>query len=198
MQVEQVKGMREWLLSAENILDGSWAQHEEEVTNEEVGRRFDSFLRQLQQRFETEQMSKQEQECLSHFLQVLTNLRPHLIQCYDLVGLPRTNNEMEGYIRAIKARYRRMSGRKNWNAYLLRYGRSVACYEWWREEPARKERLDERLRHVDRQHWDQERKETSRSQSEQLKRYRFRHQRQPFLASLEARWAQTAGSALLP
>lgn len=28
-----------------------------------------------------------------------------------------TNNEMERRIRAIKTRYRRMSGRKNWNSY---------------------------------------------------------------------------------
>ena len=33
-------------------------------------------------------------------------------------------------IRAIKHRYRRISGRKSWNSYLLRYGRYVAHFEW--------------------------------------------------------------------
>jgi hypothetical protein len=32
---------------------------------------------------------------------------------------------MEGCIRVIKTRYRRISGRKNWDGYLLRYGRRV-------------------------------------------------------------------------
>jgi len=50
----------------------------------------------------------------------LTNLRSHLVQCYDQEGFPRTNNEMERSIRALKTRYRRISGRKNWNSYLLR------------------------------------------------------------------------------
>jgi hypothetical protein len=38
--------------------------------------------------------------------------------------------DMEGYIRSLKTRYRRVSGRKNWNSYLLRYGRCVAYYDW--------------------------------------------------------------------
>jgi len=70
--------------------------------------------------------SELEQTCLTEFLQVLTNLRPHLVQCYDRVGFPRTNNDMERSIRGLKTQYRRVSGRKNWNRYLLRYGRSVA------------------------------------------------------------------------
>jgi len=62
----------------------------------------------------------------AHLLKVLTHLRPGLVHCYDVKGFPRTNNEMERTIRAIKMHYRRISGRKNWNNYLLRYGRCVA------------------------------------------------------------------------
>jgi hypothetical protein len=36
---------------------------------------------------------------------------------------------MEGFIRSVKTRYRRISGRKNWNRYLIRYGARVAFYE---------------------------------------------------------------------
>ena len=42
---------------------------------------------------------------------------------------PHTNNDMEGSIQGLKTRYRRISGRKNWNSYLLRYERSVAYYD---------------------------------------------------------------------
>jgi hypothetical protein len=57
---------------------------------------------------------------------VLANLRSHLVECYDRQEFPRTNNDMERSIRALKTQSRRVSGRKNWNGYLLRYGRAVA------------------------------------------------------------------------
>ncbi len=59
-----------------------------------------------------------EQRCLEHFLAVTQSQRPRLLYCYDVEGLPRTNNTMEGYIHSLKTRYRRVSGRKNWNSYL--------------------------------------------------------------------------------
>ena len=96
-----------------------------------------------------------EQECLTQFLQQLSNLRPHLVQCYDREGFPRTNNEMERSIRGLKTRYRRISGRKNWNAYLLRYGRSVAYYEWWEQDAIKRQQLVEQATRLDRAHWRQ-------------------------------------------
>lgn len=129
--MEQVKRMRAWVLAAEHLLDGSWAQGAEEVTNEQVGQRFDAWYRELQALAQTGMLHDDEQHCLAHCLQVRAHLRPHLIHCYDVAQFPRTNNDMEGCIRAIKTRYRRISGRKNWDAYLLRYGRRVAYYEWW-------------------------------------------------------------------
>lgn len=55
---------------------------------------------------------------LGELTRVLTHLRPYLLLCYDHPGLPRTNNDLERTIRAIKTRYRRISGHKNWNTYL--------------------------------------------------------------------------------
>lgn len=40
----RVRSMREWVLAAEPIFDGSWASHPEEVTNEAVTQRFDAYL----------------------------------------------------------------------------------------------------------------------------------------------------------
>ncbi len=191
---EQVKRMREWVLSAEHILDGSWARCKEEVTNQQVGQRFDAWYHELQALAQTGTLSQDEQECLAHFLQVLDHLRPQLILCYDREEFPRTNNDMEGYISAIKTRYRRISGRKNWNAYLLRYGSRVAYYDWWTQEPERTSKLDSRLRQVKPDRWQQVRKETFYGPSEQLKRFRFRHHPAKFLASLETRWAQATGT----
>jgi len=163
--MEQVKRMRAWVLSAEHILDGSWASRKEEVTNQQVGQRFDVWYQELQALARTGTLSQDEQQYLDHFLKVLTNLRPGLMRCYDIAGFPRTNNDMEGYICAIKTRYRRISGRKNWNAYLLRYGSRVAYYEWWAREGEGKKKLDSKLRLVDRDRWRQLRRDTCRCRS---------------------------------
>jgi hypothetical protein len=180
------------LLSAEHILDGSWATSEQPLTNEAVASRFDTWYKTLQELSTQGTVSSEVQPCLDHFLKVLGNLRSGLIHCYDVAKFPRTNNETEGYIRAIKTRYRRISGRKNWNAYLVRYGRRVASYEWWAREVECKKQLDGKLQQVDRARWHQLRRAASRCPTEQLKRLRFRHRQAAFLASLETRWQQAA------
>ena len=43
----QITSMREWVLEVEHILDGSWASQAEEISNAEVGRRLDAWLRRL-------------------------------------------------------------------------------------------------------------------------------------------------------
>src|SRR5712692_6172722 len=143
-------------------------------------------------------LSELERECLTEFLQVLSNLRSHLVQCYDRKDFPRTNNEMERRIRGLKTRYRRISGRKNWNSYLLRYGRCVAYYDWWEQDAAHCQQLEQRAAQLDRARWRELRRETTDAHSEQLKRFRFRHKREAYLSSLEERWAAAAPTPLLP
>jgi hypothetical protein len=169
------------------------------VSNASVGQCFDDWCATLRQQLTDASVTPTERRCLEHFLHVTDNMRPQLIQCYDLPSLPRTNNDMEGFIRAIKARYRRLSGRKNWNRYLLRYGRRVAYYEArvrMHDEPRA---IDGRVRGVSHASWRRARAEQRRCQEEQLKQYRVRHRRQQFLARLEARWAETTQrTGLLP
>lgn len=197
-QIAQVKRMREWVLEAEHILDGSWALSGEVVSNEQVAQRFDQWRTQLAESLMDEAMSPLEHECLEQFLQVLTNLRPYLIQCYDREDFPRTNNDTERVIRGLKTRYRRISGRKNWNSYLLRYGRCVVFYDWWHQEPERTQRLEQHLKQVPPDRWRHLRQQTTSVQSEQLKRFRFHHKRATFLAALEMRWETAAQSGVLP
>jgi hypothetical protein len=194
----QVASMREWVMEVEHILDGSWAGQPEDITNVEVGRRLDAWLARLARFLEAEERTEDERLRLGQLLKVLTHLRPGLVQCYDLAGFPRTNNEMERTIRAIKMHYRRISGRKNWNSYLLRYGRCVAYQEWWHQQPDGKRCLKERLLRVDPSAFRQVRQQTRDRHQEQLNRYRFRHRPLFYLASLEERWEQTAGTAVLP
>src|SRR5205807_3999496 len=133
-------------------------------------------------------LSQLEQKSLREFLQVLSNLRPYLVQCYDHQDFPRTNNDMERSIRGLKTQYRRISGRKNWNSYLLRYGRCVAYAAWWEQDAAHQQMFEQRVAQLDRTRWRELHQETKAAQGEHLIRFRFRHKCQQFLASLEARW----------
>jgi Transposase IS66 family len=197
-QLGQVKRMRQWVLDAEHILDGSWAGSGKIVSNQTVGRRLDRWRQTLARKPATGMLSEVEQTCLSEFLQVLSNQRPYLVQCYDRQDFPRTNNELERSIRALKTQYRRISGRKNWNSYLLRYGHCVAYAVWWEQDEAHQKLFEQQVARLDHARWHEVRQKTKAAQGERLTRFRFRHKRQQFLASLEARWEAVSPTHLLP
>ncbi len=197
-QLAQIKRLHSWLLEVEHILDESRASAGEAVSNATVGSRLDSWREQMAKHLSDGSLSELERECLTEFLQVLSNLRPHLVQCYDREDFPRTNNDMERSIRRLKTRYRRISGRKNWNAYLLRYGRSAAYYEWWEQDATRRQQLVAQSSRLDHTRWRELRRQTTVAQHEQLTRFRFRHKRQALLASLQERWAAAAPPHSLP
>lgn len=194
----QVKRLHGWLLEVEHLLDGSLLAEGEGLSNITVGTRLDGWRERMNTQLTDGSLSPLEQECLTQFLQVLSNLRPYLVKCYDRQDFPRTNNDMERSIRGLKTQYRRVSGRKNWNAYLLRYGRSVAYAAWWEQDAAHRQHLEQQVGRLDRIRWRELRQESSRAHSEQLTRFRFRHKRQALLASLEERWATSAQSVPLP
>ena len=197
-QLAQVRRMHGWVLEVEHILDGSWAQEGEVVSNATVGSRLDGWREHMAQQLSDGTLSELERECLTECLQVLSNLRPYLVQCYDRKDFPRTNNEMERSIRGLKTQYRRISGRKNWNTYLLRYGRCVAYAAWWEQDATHRQQLEQRAGQLDRARWRELRRESTAAHSEQLTRFRFRHRRQAYLHSLEQRWAAAAPPHSLP
>ena len=227
--IDSLKRMRQWVLDAERILDGSWAESpehptpeaghpealpynpsnkkekhryqkkqyrkNERVTNEEVAMRFDRWRQEQALHRQDPTLPQKERECLEHFLNVLENLRPYLIQCYNRENFPRTNNETEGAIRKIKTRYRRISGRKNWNKYLLRHGRNVGFYDWWASTPERWLQFEKLSQNVKKEVWIQHREALEKAQSEQLTRYRFLHLRKKYLMTLENQWDAAASLA---
>ncbi len=189
-----IKSMYAWVVEAEHIFDGSWASQVEEISNAEVGRRFDAYLQRLSHFVEAEARTEDEKFRLSHLLKVFTHLRPGLVHCYDRTDFPRTNNDRERTIRAIKMHYRRISGRKNWNNYLLRYGRCVAYQEWWMHQPDGEAQLQARLQQRASSSWRQVRQETRQCHLEQLNRFRFRHRPVEYLTALQMRWEQTVST----
>jgi hypothetical protein len=186
--------MYSWVLEVEHIFDGSWARTPDEISNATVGERLEHYLACLSRYLEAPERTDDERLRLGHLWKVLTHLRPGLVQCYDVAGFPRTNNDMERMIRAIKMHYRRISGRKNWSSYLLRYGRCVAYHEWWQQQPDGTARFEARLLQVLPASWHQVRWQTRQCHQEQLHRYRFRHHPLEYLASLEQRWGHSSGT----
>jgi hypothetical protein len=129
-ELKLVRRLHGDVLAAAGILSGATLEKEQQrVTNASVQQRYAQWCEELRERLTSTTLSETERRCLSHFLHVTTNMSPQLFNCYDLEAMPRTNNDMEGFIRSVKTRYRRVSGRKNWNRYLIRYGTRVAFYE---------------------------------------------------------------------
>lgn len=184
--------MQTWVIETEHILAGDWAKEEEVLTKKAVVEHFDARLATLQALLSAEEeLTDTEKECLTHFLKVSMSLRPRLMSCYDVPGLPRTNNDMEGYIRGLKTRYRRVSGRKNWNAYLLRYGQSIAYFDSFEQAGLDEKALFTCFRQIDHQTWRETRKYHRSIQTDRLNVFRFRHKQESYLHSLEHRWEQT-------
>lgn len=168
------------------------------MRNKTVASRLDRWREQMTGHLTDGTLSELEQECLTEFLQVLSNLRPYLVQCYNRKNFPRTNNDMERSIRALKTQYRRVSGRKNWNSYLLRYGRYVAYAAWWEQDAARHQQLEQRAARLNRTRWRLLRRETTAAHGEQLQRFRFLHKRESYLTALERRWVAVTPTQPLP
>lgn len=188
-ELNLVQRLHRDVLAAENILSGTTLEKEHQsVTNASVERCYEQWCEEVRERLKSVTLGETERRCLSHFLHVTTNMRPRLFNCYDLAGMPRTNNDMEGFIRSVKTRYRRISGRKNWNRYLIRYGARVAFYEA-RARSGEVAAMTEGMRRVNTYRWRQGRVEQTARQQEQLKQHRVRHRREAYLADLEARWA---------
>jgi hypothetical protein len=177
---------------AEAILSGAKleAQHQP-VTNATVRAQYTAWCATLQTRLAGTDLDATERQGLAHFLHVTATMAPRLFACDDELALPRTNNDLEGFIRSVTTRYRRVSGRKHWNRSLIRSGARVAFYEA-RARASERDGLDDELRGVSAARWRAGRAEQQARQQEQIKQHRVRHRRAAFLADLEARWAALA------
>jgi hypothetical protein len=119
---------------------------------------------------------------------VLLHLGPHLYQCYDVPGLPRTNNDREQFYRQLKASERRITGHRRSDSFVVRVGGFAAYAVTASRLPERL--LQERLAGVSAKDWQEERAILRATQERQAKLRRFRLRRDRYLADLEARWAQ--------
>lgn len=133
----------------------------------------------------------EDQRVAGHIDQIFRSFWWGLFTCYDVEGLPRTNNELERFIRQIKMGYRRVSGRKNVHDFVIRYGAYAAQID-----PSESlEELLARMDEVDQEEFLKERKRLKLTLLEEAQIHRFRYHREEYLAELEARWEAAVAQA---
>jgi hypothetical protein len=127
---------------------------------------------------------------VEHLVTVLRRLGDGLYHCYDVPGLPRTDNDLEQFYRRVKALERRITGHKRSAAFVVRVG-GFAVYATAASHTAENE-LRRQLAAVPAAAGQAERARLWANQERQTKMRRFRLHRAAYLADLEARWAQVA------
>jgi hypothetical protein len=176
----EVRQGAQWLRQATAILDNS-----DGASAQAVQLRYEQWLRELE-RAEPAQASVQ------HFLKVTRSYGADLFHCYDLDGLPRTNNALEqtfGSVRSLEqtfgsVRYheRRASGRIVASPSLVTDGSMrVPAALYTRAAPV----TVHMLASVPHQRWRERRAEMERQHEARRQRSRFRRDPQTYLAELE-------------
>ena len=124
---------------------------------------------------------------VAYLVTVLRRLGDGLYHCYDVPGLPRTDNAMEQFYRRVKSEQRRITGRKRADAFVVRVG-GAAVYATAASAIPEATLLTQ-LGAVPAEQWQQARAALRANQDRQAKMRRFRLRRDAYLAALEARWA---------
>jgi hypothetical protein len=126
---------------------------------------------------------------VDHFVKVTRSYWPGLFHCYDVEGLPRTNNDLEQFFGSHRYHERRASGRKAASPALVLRGEArllaaaatrqhtYTAAELAGADPERRHELHQRL---------------EGRRQRRVQRSRFRRDPQAFLQQLEDRLLQSA------
>ena len=151
-----------------------------------VRQRVDAHLKTLDAERAAGQLPDWLQAPVQHLDVVLRRLADGLYHCYDVPGLPRTDNALEQFYRRVKSEQRRITGRKRADAFVVRVG-GFAVYAT-AASGITEEVLYQRLATVPAVAWQEQRRQLRHTQARQTKMRRFHLRRAAYLADLEARW----------
>jgi hypothetical protein len=123
-----------------------------------------------------------------HFLKVTASYGPGLFWCYDVPGLPRTNNDLEQFFGAVRYQYRRATGRKQGGPGLVVRGaaRLVAAAATRSGEVTAAD-----LAEADPAAWAAFRRELDQKQQRRVEHRRYRRDPDGYLKDLEDRFHQS-------
>lgn len=185
-QVARLRKQRQWLIDLEHLLDPLRQPDQSPPTSPSVAQAVDHYLSELLAKAVTDK-DEESQRVTAHIDETFRSRWWGLFTCYDVEDLPRTNNDLERYMRRIKTGHRRITGRKNVHDFIIRYGRHAACVDY-RESV---DDLLDRLRQVSHEDFLRERWTLDTALLREQKRHRFRHHQLDYLHELEDRWAAT-------
>lgn len=118
----------------------------------------------------------------THFKQITQSYWDGLFHCYDVPGLPRTDNDLEHLFGTVRHHERRITGRKVAPPSLVVRGavRLLAAVISW-VQPV----TPQQLALVDPVAWREERRQLDKLRQARVLQRRFRRHPEPFLAALE-------------
>lgn len=188
---EQEAGLRQahtWLDQIAQLLEPlSLEQTPEGRKGAEVRQRVESFLREIVATIAKDEFPSALRPAAEHLPSVLVHFHDSLYHCYDIPGLPRTNNALEQFYRRVKATERRITGHRRSDNFVVRMGgfaASALATDHQTEADVRAV-----LARVPATEWREERATLRAIQDRQTRMRRFRLHRETFLAAIEARWA---------
>jgi hypothetical protein len=183
-QVTRLERQRSWLIDLQRLLKPTRQQGIPPPTGQEIETQVDQYLVTLSQHNDLDETDRAIAE---HIITTFRHRWWGLFVCYDVPGLPATNNDLERFFGRLKTHQRRITGRKSVNSFVLRYGAYAAFVDL--SEP--KADLLARLRQVDRTAYLQERQQLQRILVERQQYHRFCHNLDAVVKELEVEW-QTA------
>ncbi len=165
-----------WVRRAARLLENA-----DEAPGSEVRRRMEDLLAEMRDGRATVGAL---QPAVAHFLKVSASYWPGLFHCYDVPGLPRTNNDQEQYFGSARYHQRRASGRVHATAATVVRG-SVRVLA---STATRRYLVGEYdLRHPDLARWTSLRHALELRHEARRQQRRFRKDPTAYLATLEAR-----------
>ena len=154
--------------------------NQEQYTGTQVRERYLAFVSQMQeQKANVEPLS----EAIEHFCHITDNFAAGLFHCYDVEGLPRTNNDLEHCFGVARVHERRATGRRGAIAgVVVRGSVRVITAVVTKEQTF----SAEELRPSDYQRWHELRVRVQQCEETRRQQFRFRKNPASYLAALEA------------
>lgn len=165
----------DWVHQAARLLE-----NEDALSGGEVRQRMEDLLTEMR----AEQVSVGTlQPAVAHFLKVSASYWPGLFHCYDIPGVPRTNNVLEQFFGSVRYHHRRASGRIRASAATVVRGSVRALAS----TASRLHLFGEYdLRHPNLDRWRDLRQSLELRQEARRQQGRFRKDPSAYLAALEA------------
>lgn len=184
-RVADLRGAHQFLLRIARALEPEAA-----TSGDAVHQQGETILQEIRDGIEQGTIAEWLHTPLTHLVEFLHRLGPALYHCYDVPGLPRTNNALEHFYRRLKCTERRITGHKRSDQFVVRVG-GFAAYAVMAAEKTEDD-LQAAFGTVTAEEWRRERERLHAIGQRQLKMHRFHLHRSAYLADLETRWSQLA------